>query len=126
VPNKAAIENAIRAGLLPGTVSGSTVTPKFTGYSQAEIERVKKFVLYHIIKKAVATDGQESGSFETLFRNRVGDPGSIFVSNTGGTSMTLTDMNNRQAAVIMGNATSNQLGNRIVLHLINDYLKYTE
>lgn len=126
VPNKVAIENAIRAGLLPGTVSGSTVTPKFTGLTSAEAELVKKFVLYHILKKSIATDGQESGSVETTFRNKVGDPGSVFVNNATGTSMTITDMNNRQAAVVMGTTTSNQLGNRIVIHLINDYLKYTE
>jgi uncharacterized surface protein with fasciclin (FAS1) repeats len=126
VPNKAAIEDAIRAGLLPGTVSGTTVTPKFTGHSSAEIELVKKFVLYHIVKKSLATDGQESGSFETFFRNRIGDPGNVFVSNSTGTSMSLTDMNNRQAAVVMGPTTSNQLGNRIVIHLINNYLKYTD
>lgn len=126
VPNKAAIENAIRDGLLPGTVSGTTVTPKFTGLTSAETERVKKFVLYHIMKKAMATDGQESGSFETNFRNRVGDPGNLFVNNATGTSMSLTDMSNRQASVIMGTTTSNQLGNRIVIHLINNYLKYVD
>ncbi len=125
VPNKEAIENAIKVGLLPGTVSGGIVTPKFTKYTDAEIQLVKNFVLYHILnKKSVATDGQESGSFETLFKNNVGDATSIFVSNSTGTSMTLTDMNNRTAEVIIG--SSNQLGNRIVIHLINDYLKYTE
>lgn len=126
VPNKAAIERAIRAGLLPGTFTATTVTPKFTGYTPAEIDKVKKFVLYHILKKAIGTDGQESGSFETTFKNRNGEPGNLFVNNSTGTSMTLTDMNNRQAAVIMGASTSNQLGNRLVIHLINDYLKYTD
>lgn len=125
VPNKAAIESAIRDGMLPGTVSGTTVTPKFTGLTNAEIDKVKKFVLYHILKKAMATDGQESGSFETTFRNSVGDPGNVFVNNATGTSMSVTDMNNRQASVVMG-PLSNQLGNRIVLHLINNYLKYTD
>lgn len=127
VPNKAAIENAIRDGLLPGTVSGTTVTPKFSGYTAAEVLKVKDFVLYHILnRKSVATDGQESGSFETLYKNKMGDGTSIFVTNSTGNSMRLTDMNNRQADVIMGSTTSNQLGNRIVLHLINNYLKYTE
>jgi hypothetical protein len=28
--------------------------------------------------------------------------------------------------VVMGSNTSNQLGNRIVIHLINNYLKYTD
>jgi uncharacterized surface protein with fasciclin (FAS1) repeats len=126
VPNKAAIENAIKAGLLPGTVSGTTVTPKFTSLTATESELVKKFVLYHILKKAVGTDGQESGSFETLFRNKDGDAGSVFVSNTTGNSMTLTDMNTRQANVVMGSGTSNQLGNRIVIHLIDNYLQYTD
>ena len=126
IPNKAAIENAIKAGLLPGTVSGTTVTPKFTGLTAKESESVKKFILYHILKKAVGTDGQESGSFETLFRNQDGDAGNVFVSNTTGNSMTLTDMNTRKASVVMGSGTSNQLGNRIVIHLIDNYLQYTD
>lgn len=126
VPNKAAIEEAIKAGLLPGTVSGTTVTPKFSGYTLADIEKVKKFVLYHIVKKSFGTDGQESGSVETFFKNLLGDAGSVFVNNSSGTDMTVTDMNNRQASVVMGSGTSNLLGNRIMIHLINNYLKYTE
>lgn len=127
VPNKVAIENAIRDGMLPGTVSGSTVKPKFTSLTPREIELVKNFVLYHILnKKSVATDGQDSGSFETLFKNKDGEATSIFVRNDTGSSMRLTDMNERNADVVMGRATSNQLGNRIVIHLINNYLKYSE
>jgi uncharacterized surface protein with fasciclin (FAS1) repeats len=127
VPKKSAIEDAIRAGLLPGTVSGTTVTPKTTGYTTSDIVKVKNFILYHILnKKSVATDGQDSGSFETLFKTKTGDATSIFVTNNTGNSMRLTDMNDRTADVIMGNTTSNQLGNRIVIHLINNYLKYTE
>jgi uncharacterized surface protein with fasciclin (FAS1) repeats len=126
VPRKEAIEEAIKAGLLPGTVSGTTVTPKFSGYTLADIEKVKKFVLYHIVKKSFGTDGQESGSVETFFKNLLGEAGSVFVNNTSGTDMTVTDMNNRQASVVMGSGTSNLLGNRIMIHLINNYLKYSE
>lgn len=124
IPNNAAIKEAIKAGLLPGTVSGTTVTPKVTGYTAAEKDLVQKFIYYHILnKKAVATDGQDSGSFETVLKNQNGDATSIFVNNTTPNAMTLTDMNGRTANVVV--ASSNNLGNRIVIHLINNYLKYT-
>ncbi|HUC81783.1 MAG TPA: fasciclin domain-containing protein [Flavisolibacter sp.] len=126
VPNKAAIENAIRDNMLPGTVSGTTVTPKFTGYTSAEIEKVQKFIKYHILKKSYAVDGQGGGSPESLFQLVSGEFGTVNVRNETGTSMVLTDMANRQASVVVGNNSSNQLGNRITIHLINNYLKYVE
>ena len=38
-------------------------------------------------------------------------------------SMRITDMNSRQANLIL--AKSNNLSNRTVIHLIDNYLKYT-
>ena len=125
IPNNNAIKDAVNAGLLPGTGTAPNKVPAFNPASVAEKDQVVKFIYYHILnKKTVATDGMDSGSFETILKRNNGDPTSIFVNNSSPNSMTLTDMNNRGAQVI--NASSNYLSNRCVLHLINNYLKYTD
>lgn len=125
IPDNNAIKAAVNAGLLPGTGTAPNKVPNFKPTSAADKDLVTKFIYYHILnKKSVATDGVESGSFETLFKNNNGDPTSIFVNNTTPGAMTLTDMNNRQASIIL--PSSNYLGNRFVVHLINNYLKYTD
>jgi uncharacterized surface protein with fasciclin (FAS1) repeats len=125
IPNNNAIKAAVNAGLLPGTGTAPNKTPLFTPTTPADKEMVNKFIYYHILnKKSVATDGQESGSFESLLRRSNGDPNSIFVNNMVPNSMSLTDMNNRTANVIV--ASSNYLSNRAVIHLTDNYLKYLD
>ncbi|MCK7553599.1 fasciclin domain-containing protein [Chitinophaga sedimenti] len=116
VPNNAAITQAIAAGLLPASNNPAGLADK---------ELVNKFIYNHILnKKTVATDGLESGSFETLYRNNAGDPGGVFVDNSVRNAMVLTDAHNRKANIIF--AQSNYLSNRCVIHLIDNYLKYQE
>lgn len=118
VPNNAAITAAVTAGFLPGTGS----TPNFNPTALADKEKVNNFIHYHILnKKNVATDGQESGSFETIFKFSNGDPSSIFVNNNTANSIVLTDMRTRTANVIT--ASSNNLSNRCTIHLIDNYLR---
>lgn len=117
-PNNAAITAAVTAGFLPGTGS----TPNFNPSALADKEKVNNFLHYHILnKKNVATDGQESGSFEAIFKFPNGDPSSIFVNNTVPNNMVLTDMLNRTANVVTG--SSNNLSNRCTIHLIDNYLR---
>jgi uncharacterized surface protein with fasciclin (FAS1) repeats len=125
VPNNAAIVKAVNDGLLPGTGTAPNKLPKFNPSDPAEKYMVEKFIYYHILnKKSVATNGMESGSYETLFKTNAGDATKIFVNNNTINTMILTDMNSRMANVILGN--SNYLGNRCVFHLTDNYLKYTE
>jgi uncharacterized surface protein with fasciclin (FAS1) repeats len=125
IPNNNAIKAAVNAGLLPGTGVAPSKVPNFNPSNLADKDLVTKFIYYHILnKKSVATDGMESGSYETLFRKNNGDPTSVFVNNALPGTMTLTDMNNRNANIIT--ASSNYLSNRCVLHLIDNYLKYSE
>jgi uncharacterized surface protein with fasciclin (FAS1) repeats len=125
IPNNNAIRAAVNAGLLPGTGTAPNKTPNFNPSSLAEKELVNKFIYYHILnKKSVATDGQESGAFETLLKKNNGDPTTIFVNNSVPNSMTATDMTNRTAQVILPG--SNYLSNRTVIHLLDNYLKYID
>jgi hypothetical protein len=71
---------------------------------------------------SVATDGNNSGAFETLLRNGAGETTSIFVNNTTPNAMTLTDMDGRSGVVDL--AQSNYLSNRVTIHLVNNYMKY--
>jgi uncharacterized surface protein with fasciclin (FAS1) repeats len=125
IPDSNAIKAAVNDGRLPGTGIAPNRAPVFNPASQADKLLVSNFINYHILnKKSVATDGLESGSFETLFKNNNGEPTNVFVNNMVPNSMSLTDMNTRTANIIQ--AYSNQLGTRTVFHLIDNYLKYTE
>jgi hypothetical protein len=116
IPNNAAIDKAVADGILPASTNPTDATDRF---------KIEKFIYYHILnKKSVATNGMESGSYETLFKTNAGDATKIFVNNNAVNTMILTDMNNRTANVILGN--SNNLSNRAVFHLTDNYLKYTE
>jgi uncharacterized surface protein with fasciclin (FAS1) repeats len=123
IPDNAAILAAVNAGYLPGTGTAPNKVPLFNPTLPADREKVSNFIYYHILnKKNIATDGQESGSFETIFKFSNGDPSSIFVNNSTPNSVTLNDMMNRQANITV--ASSNQLSNRCTIHLINNYLRY--
>ena len=125
IPNTAAIKAAVNAGLLPGTGVAPNKVPNFNPTLPAEKEMVTKFIYYHILnKKTVATDGMESGAYETLFRRSNGDAGSLFINNMAPGAMMVTDMNTRSANVIV--PASNFLANRFVVHLMDNYLKYTD
>ncbi|RXK61805.1 hypothetical protein ESA94_01980 [Lacibacter luteus] len=123
IPSNTAILAAVNAGDLPGTGTAPNKVPKYTGLTLAEREQVDAFIYYHILnKKNIATDGQESGTFETLYKFPNGDPSTIFVNNSTPNSITLNDMKSRSGAVVT--ASSNQLSTRCTIHLIDNYLRY--
>ncbi|MGB8193667.1 MAG: fasciclin domain-containing protein, partial [Chitinophagaceae bacterium] len=123
VPNNAAIMNAVKDGLLPGNTT--TGVPNFVQATQTNLQReqVVRFIYHHFLdKRTIAADGEESGSFQTLLKTNLGDPINVFVNNMPGL-LVLTDMTGRTANVI--SPLSTYIGNRIVIHLTNNYLKYT-
>lgn len=124
VPNNASILAAVNAGLLPGTGTSPNKVPNFTAtaYTAADRENISNFIYYHILnKKNIGTDGQESGTFETLYKLPNGDATTLFVNNTVPNTMTVNDMKSRTANVIY--ASSNYLSNRCTIHLIDNYLR---
>jgi uncharacterized surface protein with fasciclin (FAS1) repeats len=123
VPSNAAISQAVRDGVLPGNTT--TGVPNFSAPTWTSVQKsqVSNFILYHVLaKKTLVPNGKESGAFETLLKNPVGEVMPVTVLNLPG-SMRITDMNSRQANLIL--AKSNNLSNRTVIHLIDNYLKYT-
>lgn len=122
IPDNASITAAVNAGLLPGTGTAPTMVPNFTPSTATEKEMVNNFIYYHILnKRSIATDGQESGTIETLFKFINGDPSTLFVNNSVPNSIIINDMTGRSANVIV--PSSNYLSNRCVIHLIDNYLK---
>ncbi|MBS1563281.1 MAG: fasciclin domain-containing protein [Bacteroidetes bacterium] len=119
IPNNAAIQAAVTAGLLPKTGTG---TPNYTPTVQADKDLVNNFILYHLLNKTtVVPDGKKNGTYETLYKKLSGDAGQIIVSNLPG-SMKITDAFARTANVIT--ASGNNLADRCVIHLIDNYLQY--
>lgn len=122
VPSNAAITQAVKDGVLPGNVT--TGAPNFSAplWTAAQRDQVSNFILYHVLaKKTLVPNGKESGAYETLLKNSAGEVIPITVINQPG-SMKLTDVKNRSANVVV--AKSNNLSNRAVIHLIDNYLKY--
>ena len=126
IPTNAKITLAVNEGWLPGTGTFPNMVPNFNPTLPAEQDKVAKFLQYHILnKKTVGTDGKESGSYEGVLKKNNGDPTAIFVNNTTVGAMKLTDMDTppRYGNVILAN--SNYLSNRCLIHLIDNYLRYT-
>jgi hypothetical protein len=118
IPNNNAIRAAITAGLLPGT----SATPNFTPTAIADQALVEKFLLYHMLdKRTVSNDGKDIGAFPTLLKNALGDAVSINLLYPGGV-FELGDAFGRKAHLVPGQA--NNLSNRTLIHLIDNYLKY--
>jgi uncharacterized surface protein with fasciclin (FAS1) repeats len=122
IPSNAAIMQAVKDGELPGNTT--TGVPNFTvsSWTAAQKDQVVAFIQYHILAKfTLIPNGKESGSFETLLKNSQGEVVPVNVLSAPG-SMQLTDIKNRKANVVL--AQSNNLSNRTVIHLIDNYLKY--
>lgn len=117
VPNNTQMRAAITAGLLPGTAAVPVFNPTLT----ADKLKVEKFLQYHIVdKRTIIPDGKDIGAFPSLLKNVNGDPLSLIIQYTGGV-FEVKDQLNRIARLVP--AQSNQLSNRTVFHLIDNYLR---
>ena len=120
VPNNAAIMQAVKDGILPG--NKTTGAPTFAPTAQSDKDLVNAFILYHILNKTtVVPDGKKAGTYETVYKKATGDAGQIVIANAMN-SMQVKDMYGRTSNVIV--ASSNNLADRCVIHLIDNYLKY--
>lgn len=123
IPNNTAIQAAVTAGLLPKNSNG---TPNFAPTTQGGKDSVNNFIKFHFIdKNTIVPDGKKpTGNYNTLYKTASGDVGQVIINiNTLGT-MQLTDRSAtpRKANVVIAN--SNNLTNRCVIHLIDNYLQY--
>lgn len=122
-PNNNAIRAAITAGLLPGTPAVPNYTPTLT----SDKLLVEKFIFYHVVdKKTLIPDKKDLNMYPTLLKLSNGDPTVINVQYPGGV-FEITDAAGRKAHLVNGSnnqTSSNNLSNRTVIHLLDNYLKY--
>jgi len=122
VPNNAAIVQAVKDGKLPGNIA--TGVPNFAPTLLGEQDQVADFIRYHILAtKTVSDDGLSGGQIETLRKDSRDEKTYVSVLSDKGT-LTFIDKANRSANFIPGK--SNNLADRTLIHLVDNYLLYTE
>ncbi|MDR7209455.1 fasciclin domain-containing protein [Flavobacterium piscis] len=122
VPNNAAIVQAVKDGKLPGNIT--TGAPNFAPVNLGEQDIVADFIRYHILAtKTVSDDGLLGGQIETLRKDSRDEKTYVGVMSDKGV-LTFIDKANRSANFIPNN--SNNLADRSLIHLVDNYLLYTE
>ncbi|WP_028376224.1 fasciclin domain-containing protein [Leeuwenhoekiella sp. MAR_2009_132] len=122
IPNNDAIIQAVRDGVLPGDTT--TGIPNYNPSSQGEKDKVADFIKYHILATRTASDdGLINGLTETLLKDELGEKTYINISSAQD-DLFFTDAANRVANYIP--AFSNNLADRSLIHLVDNYLLYTE
>jgi uncharacterized surface protein with fasciclin (FAS1) repeats len=117
VPNTAAIARAVTAGVLPS--NPATII-------QGERDLIADFIRYHIISnKTASSDGLVTGQYETLRKNTRGDKTYVEIISTPGT-LSFKDNSGNNLAANFISASSNNLADRSLIHLVDNYLKFTE
>jgi uncharacterized surface protein with fasciclin (FAS1) repeats len=122
VPDNAAIARAVAAKLLPASPNPSLQT-------QGEKDKVVEFIQYHIIvNKTASNDGLVTGQWETLRKDSNGDKTYVDVISDGA-ARTLSfkdESGDQNAAAKFIPASSNNLADRSLIHLVDNYLKLRE
>ncbi|CAD0002164.1 fasciclin domain-containing protein [Flavobacterium salmonis] len=122
VPNNAAIIQAVKDGKLPG--NPATGVPNFAPSLLGDQDQVADFIRYHIlVNKTVSDDGLEAGQIETLRKDSKDEKTYVSVMSDTGV-LTFIDKSNRSANFIANK--SNNLADRTLIHLVDNYLLYTE
>ncbi len=124
VPNNDAIQSAVDAGFLPADPNDGS--PLFITTDPIQQQMVADFIKYHIIDKTtMVPDGRKNtGQYPTLYRDISGAVGQInvFVNSPG--VMRLMDQATPSDTANVVIPKSNNLANRCVIHLIDNYLHY--
>ncbi|MGM8361542.1 fasciclin domain-containing protein [Flavobacterium sp. ARAG 55.4] len=124
VPNNDAITQAVRDGVLPGTPS--TGVPNYTPTFLPDIDKIADFISYHILVNATASDdGLVTGQFETLRKDGLGEKTYIQIQSSPGTLVfkSITDSDSSANYI---KASSNNLADRSLIHLVDNYIKFSE
>ncbi|MBK0370702.1 fasciclin domain-containing protein [Flavobacterium agrisoli] len=115
IPNNAAMAQAIKDGVIPASNN-----PTLEG----ERDLIKDFIRFHILNgKTASDDGLTVGQFETLRKSSADDKTYVQVESTPGT-LIFKDLQYRSANFVK--AQSNNLADRSLIHLIDNYLLYAE
>jgi uncharacterized surface protein with fasciclin (FAS1) repeats len=115
IPNNAAIAKAVTNEDLP-----TSATPA----SQYDKDRIVNFIRAHILVNKIASDdGLTTGEFETLRKDDFGEKTYVLVQSTPGT-LSFRDSYLNLAHYIP--TQSNNLADRSLIHLVDNYLTYQQ
>jgi hypothetical protein len=124
VPNNNAVRQAITDGRLPGTPA----SPNFNPTLVSDKLLVSNFILSHVVDKTtIIPDKKNIGFFGTLLRAPNGDPYTVNIQYPGNVFEVSDQLNVRTGHLLYGannQTSSDQLSNRAVIHLIDNYLKH--
>lgn len=113
IPNKAAMARAVTAKVLPASNDPA---------SQGEKDLIADFIRFHIINnKTISNDGNITGQQETLMKDTKGDKTYVGVTSTPATLSFKDNSGNNPAANFIP-ASSNNLADRSLIHLVDNYL----
>jgi len=117
IPNNAAIAKAVADGVLPANTNPTLPADK---------NRIANFIKFHILStKTVSNDGLEIGIVETL-RDVSGEKTYVRVVNSNPNTLSFTDDKIGVRTANFIKAQSNNLADRSLIHLLDNYLLYTE
>ena len=121
IPDNDAIQQAVDDGVLPATDTGE---PNFSPSEFEDQEQVSNFIRFHIIAdRIISDDGKVTGEYTTLLKDELGNSTFLAFETSPG-NLTVTDENGRVANFIP--SASNNLADRSLIHLIDNYLSFTE
>lgn len=116
IPNNAAIALAVTNGVLP-----ASTTPA----NQIDIDQVANFIRFHILAtKTASDDGLTVGQFETLRKNNLDEKTYVEVVSNETFPLYFKDLQFRIAKYIP--SESNNLADRTLIHLVDNYLIYSD
>ncbi|MFD2162119.1 fasciclin domain-containing protein [Paradesertivirga mongoliensis] len=131
VPTNAAIEEAVKAGRLPG--DPITGAPNFNASTQtaAQKDAVERMIKYSImnmpINSSVAVDGKKEGAFTTILKNAINESRILtvrYAPNKAPGTMELVDDTPTPNVATVNLPVSNNISNRALIHSINKVLKF--
>lgn len=121
VPDSNAIKQAVKDGVLPGNTTTGVPNLTASTWTATQKAQVISFIQYHIVtENTVVPNANVQSSFKTMLKNDQGEVITVTIAGTPGI-MQVEDIKNRKANLII--AQSNNLSNRTVIHLIDNYLK---
>jgi uncharacterized surface protein with fasciclin (FAS1) repeats len=126
IPNNEAIQEAVKDGVLPGIeAEDGSIQPNYTPDTPEGRTKVDHFLQLHILEtRTIAPDGLENGLFSSLRLDEFGDPIYLNVMNQPGNLAVEVENSNKTVQIIP--SFSNNLADRSLIHLIDNYLLYNE
>lgn len=126
IPQNEAVLQAVEDGVLPGVEDEEgNIQPNYNPGSLDEQAQVDQFIQLHIIEtRTIAPDGLENGLFPSLRVDQFGDPVYLTVNNQPGNLAVEVENSGRAVEVIP--SYSNNLADRSLIHLMDNYLLYNE